>query len=93
MHIRVVDVNANPMPAGTTIVVTGAAIAPGAITSFTVANYVLRVGQHFGTGPNDVQIEEYDIPIVCTGAPSFLNIVVTTPLGVVTTLTVPVIPS
>jgi len=93
VHIRVVDVNGNPMPAGTTITVTGAAIVPGALTSFVVANYVLGVGQRFGTGPGEVPIEEYDIPVLCTGAPSFLTIVVTTPLGVVTTLTVAVNPS
>jgi hypothetical protein len=93
VHIRVVDVNGNPMPAGTTITVTGSAIAPGAITSFVVANYVLGVGQNFGTGPGEVPIEEYDIPVVCTGEASFLTIVVTTPRGVVTTLTVPVNPS
>jgi protocatechuate 3,4-dioxygenase beta subunit len=93
VHIRVVDVNGNPMPAGTTITVTGAAIVPGAITTFVVANYVLGVGQRFGTGPGEVPIEEYDIPVLCTGAPSFLTIVVTTPLGVVTTLTVAVNPS
>jgi hypothetical protein len=51
---------------------------------------VLGVGQRFGTGPGEVPIEEYDIPVLCTGAPSFLTIVVTTPLGVVTTLTVAV---
>jgi hypothetical protein len=93
VHIRVVDVNGNPMPAGTTIVVTGTAIAPGATTSFVVANYVIGVGQQFGTGPGQVPIEEYDIPIVCTGAPSFLTITVTTPQGIVTTLTIPVNPS
>lgn len=93
VHIRVVDVNGNPMPAGTTIVVSGSAIAPGVITSFVVSNYVLLVGQQFGTGPGQVPIQEYDIPVICTGAPSFLTITVTTPLGVVTTLTIAVNPS
>jgi hypothetical protein len=89
LHVRIVDLNGNPMPAGTTIVFSGPAIAPGAFTSFTVRNYVIGIGQHFGTGPNDVVIEEYDIPVVCTGMSSFINVVVTTPRGVVTRLTIP----
>ena len=88
VHVRIVDLNGNPMPAGTTIVFSGP-IAPGATTSFTVANYVIGIGQHFGTGPGDVVIEEYDIPVLCTGTPSFLNVVVTTPRGIITTLTIP----
>ncbi len=82
------DVNNNPMPAGTTIGFSGAAIAAGATTSFTVANYVIGIGQHFGTGPSDVKIDEYDVPVVCTGTGGFFNVVVTTPRGVVTTLSV-----
>jgi hypothetical protein len=89
LHVRIVDLNGNPMPAGTTIVFSGPAIAPGATTSFTVANYVIGIGQHFGTGPNDVVIEEYDIPVVCTGMGSFVNVVVTTPRGIITRLTIP----
>ncbi|MEP6609790.1 MAG: Ig-like domain-containing protein [Burkholderiaceae bacterium] len=89
VHVRIVDLNGNPMPAGTTVVFTGPAIAPGALTSFVVSNYVLSVGQHFGTGPNDVVIEEYDVPVVCSGTSSFINVVVTTPRGVITRLTIP----
>src|SRR5947207_865115 len=58
LHVRIVDLNGNPMPAGTTIVFSGPAIAPGAFTSFVVRNYVIGIGQHFGTGPGDVVIEE-----------------------------------
>ncbi|HEV8552413.1 MAG TPA: Ig-like domain-containing protein [Casimicrobiaceae bacterium] len=89
VHVRIVDLNGNPMPAGTTIVFSGPDIAPGALTTFTVANYVIGIGQQFGTGPGDVVIEEYDIPVLCTGMSSFLNVVVTTPRGVVTRLTIP----
>jgi protocatechuate 3,4-dioxygenase beta subunit len=89
LHVRIVDLNGNPMPAGTTIVFSGPAIAPGAFTTFTVRNYVIGIGQHFGTGPGDVVIEEYDIPVVCTGMGSFVNVVVTTPRGVVTRVTIP----
>ena len=89
LHVRIVDINGNPMPAGTTIVFSGPAIAPGAFTSFVVPNYVLSVGQHFGTGPNDVVIEEYNVPVVCSGTSSFINVVVTTPRGIVTRLTIP----
>ena len=88
VHIRIVDINGNPMPAGTTIVFSGPAIAPGSVTTFTVPNYVLGIGQHFGTGPNDVHIDEYDVPVLCTGSSSFFTIVVTTPRGIVTTQTV-----
>jgi hypothetical protein len=91
VHVRIVDINGNPMPAGTTIVFSGPDIAPGATTSFTVANYVIGIGQHFGTGPNDVVIEEYDIPVVCTGMGGFLNVVVTTPRGIITRLTIPLV--
>jgi protocatechuate 3,4-dioxygenase beta subunit len=90
MHFRIVDLNGNPMPAGTTIVFTGTAIAPGATTSFTVPNYVIGIGQHFGTGPGDVVIDEYDIPVVCTGMGTFITVTVTTPRGVVTRLTIQV---
>jgi hypothetical protein len=90
LHFRIVDLNGNPMPAGTLIVFSGSAIAPGALTTFTVANYVIGIGQHFGTGPGDVVIEEYDIPVLCSVMGGFVNVVVTTPRGVVTRLTVPV---
>jgi len=90
LHFRIVDLNGNPMPAGTTIVFTGTAIAPGAFTTFVVRNYVIGIGQHFGTGPNDVMIEEFDIPVLCNVMGGFVNVVVTTPRGVVTRLTVPV---
>ena len=90
LHFRIVDLNGNPMPAGTTIVFTGTAIAPGALTTFVVRNYVIGIGQHFGTGPGDVVIEEYDIPVLCTVMGGFVTVTVTTPRGVITRLTVPV---
>jgi hypothetical protein len=85
LHIRVVDVNGNPMPAGTTIEVAGAA-AP-----FKVPNYVLGVGQRFGTGAGQVPIEEYDVTIACASvATTAPTITVTTPRKVVTSLSVPI---
>lgn len=91
IHFRIVDVNGNPLPAGTTITFTGAPIVPGTLTSFKVANYLLSVGQRFGTGAGEVRIDEYDIPVACaTGIGAAVNVVVTTPMGVVTRGTVPV---
>ncbi len=91
IHFRIVDLNGNPLPAGTTIDFTGPGIVPGTLTSFKVANYLLAVGQHFGTGPGDVRIEEYDIPVTCAaGAGTAVNVEVKTPMGVVTRMTVPI---
>ena len=91
IHFRIVDLNGNPLPAGTTITFTGAAIVPGTLTSFKVANYLLSVGQRFGTGAGEVRIDEYDIPVACaTGIGSAVSVEVKTPMGVVTRGTVPV---
>jgi hypothetical protein len=80
--VRIVDVNGNPMPAGTTIDIGG--------TAYKVPNYVLGVGQRFGTGPGQIPIEEYDVPVACaaTGATSSLNIRVKTPRGIETSQSV-----
>jgi hypothetical protein len=91
IHFRIVDLNGNPLPAGTTITFTGAPIVPGTLTSFKVANYLLSVGQRFGTGAGEVRIDEYDIPVACaTGIGSSVSVEVKTPMGVVTRGTVPV---
>jgi hypothetical protein len=89
MHVRVVDVNGNPMPAKTTVAFAGASIAPNATTSFTVPNYVIGVGQYFGTGPGQIRIEEYDVPIVCSETAP-VQITVTTPRGVSTRKDAPI---
>ncbi len=89
IHVRVVDVNGNPMPAGTKIVFSGPSIAAGAPTNFTVANYVVGVGQRFGNGVGQIPIEEYDIPVSCSGGGT-IQVTVTTPRGIVTSMTIPI---
>ncbi len=89
IHVRIVDVNGNPMPAKTTVEFSGPSIAVGATTSYTVANYVLGIGQRFGTGAGLIPIEEYDIPVVCSDAAP-LQVNVTTPRGVLTRASIPI---
>jgi hypothetical protein len=89
VHVRIVDVNGNPMPARTAVAFAGSSIGSDAKTSFTVANYLLGVGQKFGTGPGQVPIEEYDIPVSCSaGTP--VQITVTTPRGIATSYSAPI---
>jgi hypothetical protein len=77
LHVRVVDVNGNPMPAGTTIDIGG--------TQYKVSNYVLGVGQQFGTGAGQIPIEEYDVSFTCaTAGTSTQTIKVKTPRGIET---------
>jgi hypothetical protein len=90
LHFRIVDLNGNPMPAGTKVEFVGPfSVAP---RPYAVPNYVLAVGQRFGRAPGQIPIEEYDLPIDCSAVSSdpFVTVTVTTPRGVVTTKTVPV---
>jgi len=97
LHVRIVDVNGNPMPAGTKVVFTGESILPGSVTSFAVPNYLPGLSQTFVGQPimngrtDQIQIEEYDVPVNCSASGSGLVVVtVTTPRGIATSLTVSV---
>jgi hypothetical protein len=80
VRIGVVDVNGNPMPAETRVVVTG----PGS-GSFVVGNYVIGIGQQFGNAPGQVPIEVYDVSVPCASIPAGnpMEITVITPRKIV----------
>ena len=95
VHVRIVDRNGNPMPAGTTVKFSGTPIVSGAITNYVVPNYLPALGQTFVGQPMidpfipQIRIEEYDVPISCaTATNGLVTITVTTPRGIVTTATV-----